>query len=53
MWSIGCIFGELLTLRPLIKGDEVTAENNKTIPFQIHQVTKMCHVLGTPTSKSH
>lgn len=32
MWAVGCIFAELLTLKPLFQGVEVKATPN---PFQV------------------
>ena len=32
MWAMGCIFAELLTLKPLFQGAEVKATSN---PFQV------------------
>jgi len=32
MWAVGCIFAELLTLKPLFQGAEVKATSN---PFQV------------------
>ncbi|KAJ2618878.1 cyclin-dependent protein kinase [Coemansia sp. RSA 1290] len=51
MWSIGCIFAEMLALRPIFKGEEVKMEK-KQIPFQRNQVNKILEVLGTPTKES-
>lgn len=48
LWAIGCIFAELMVLRPLFKGDEIKVDNKKTIPFQRNQVTKIIEILGTP-----
>ncbi|KAJ2888613.1 cyclin-dependent protein kinase [Coemansia asiatica] len=48
MWSVGCIFAEMLALRPIFKGEEVKIEK-KQIPFQRGQVLKILEVLGTPT----
>ncbi|KAJ2160123.1 cyclin-dependent protein kinase [Coemansia sp. RSA 552] len=48
MWSVGCIFAEMLALRPIFKGDEVKMEK-KQIPFQRNQVSRILEVLGTPT----
>lgn len=36
MWAVGCIFAELLTLKPLFQGAEVKATPN---PFQVN-----CHL---------
>jgi len=41
MWSLGCIFSEMLTNYPLFAGDS-----------EIDQLFKIFHVLGTPTEKS-
>ncbi|KAK7399343.1 hypothetical protein VNO78_10525 [Psophocarpus tetragonolobus] len=46
MWAVGCIFAELLTLKPLFQGAEVKATSN---PFQLDQLDKIFKVLGHPT----
>ncbi|RWR84177.1 cyclin-dependent kinase E-1-like protein isoform X1 [Cinnamomum micranthum f. kanehirae] len=46
MWAVGCIFAELLTLKPLFQGAEVKAQAN---PFQLDQLDKIFKVLGHPT----
>ncbi|WJX40930.1 Cyclin-dependent kinase E-1 [Trifolium repens] len=46
MWAMGCIFAELLTLKPLFQGAEVKATPN---PFQLDQLDKIFKVLGHPT----
>ncbi|KAK4584345.1 hypothetical protein RGQ29_022180 [Quercus rubra] len=46
MWAVGCIFAELLTLKPLFQGAEVKATPN---PFQLDQLDKIFKVLGHPT----
>lgn len=33
MWAVGCIFAELLTLKPLFQGQEVKGTPN---PFQVN-----------------
>ncbi|KAI9291426.1 Pkinase-domain-containing protein [Neoconidiobolus thromboides FSU 785] len=48
MWSVGCIFGEMLISRPLFKGEELRMEK-RTIPFQKNQMLKIIEVLGNPT----
>ncbi|KXS22468.1 Pkinase-domain-containing protein [Gonapodya prolifera JEL478] len=48
MWAVGCIFAELLILRPLFKGEEAKMDSKKNIPFQRHQLLKIFEVLGTP-----
>jgi cyclin-dependent kinase 8/11 len=45
---MGCIFGELLFLKPIFKGEEARIEPNKLVPFQKHQMTKIMEVLGPP-----
>ncbi|KAF5734978.1 Cyclin-dependent kinase E-1 [Tripterygium wilfordii] len=46
MWAVGCIFAELLTLKPLFQGAEAKATPN---PFQLDQLDKIFKVLGHPT----
>jgi cyclin-dependent kinase 8/11 len=46
MWAVGCIFAELLTLKPLFQGQEVKTTPN---PFQLDQLDKIFKVLGHPT----
>jgi len=45
-WAIGCIYAELLSLRPIFKGDEAKLDSKKTLPFQRDQMGKICEVLG-------
>lgn len=40
MWAVGCILGELYGRRPMFIGDN-----------QLHQVTEICKVIGTPSRK--
>ena len=40
MWSVGCIFAELLGRRPLFAGDDY-----------LHQLQLICDVLGTPNDE--
>ncbi|KAI8618730.1 kinase-like domain-containing protein [Chytriomyces sp. MP71] len=49
IWAVGCIFAELLALRPIFKGEEAKMDNKKTIPFQRDQLAKIMDVLGPPT----
>src|SRR5271170_5457146 len=49
MWALGCIFAELLALKPIFKGEEVKMDNKKTVPFQRGQMQKIMEILGTPT----
>ncbi|KAJ6373898.1 hypothetical protein OIU78_029569 [Salix suchowensis] len=46
MWAVGCIFAELLTLKPLFQGAEAKSTPN---PFQLNQLDKIFKVLGHPT----
>ncbi|KAJ3189049.1 cyclin-dependent protein kinase [Irineochytrium annulatum] len=51
MWAVGCIFAELLMLRPIFKGEEAKMDNKKNIPFQRDQLQKIFDVLGLPTKE--
>lgn len=51
-WAVGCIFAELLALRPIFKGEEAKLDAKKNVPFQRDQLTKIFDVLGTPTGIS-
>ncbi|GBG93426.1 hypothetical protein CBR_g69736 [Chara braunii] len=46
MWAVGCIFAELLTLKPLFQGQE---DKNISNPLQADQLDKIFRVLGMPT----
>lgn len=52
LWAIGCIFGELLGLRPMFKGEEAKIDNKKTVPFQKHQMQKIVEIMGVPNVNS-
>ncbi|KAK1923281.1 cyclin-dependent protein kinase [Papiliotrema laurentii] len=52
LWAIGCIYAELLSLRPIFKGDEAKLDSKKTLPFQRDQMGKICEVLG-PVKPEH
>ena len=47
MWAVGCIYAELLTLRPIFKGEEAKIDNKKNLPFQKDQMPKIIEVLGS------
>lgn len=51
LWAIGCILAELLSLRPIFKGEEakIDMNNKKLVPFQKNQIQKIVEILGTPT----
>ncbi|KAI7897877.1 kinase-like domain-containing protein [Cokeromyces recurvatus] len=51
MWAVGCIFGELLALKPIFKGEEIKMDGKKTVPFQRSQLTKIFEIMGTPTKE--
>jgi cyclin-dependent kinase 8/11 len=51
MWAIGCIFAELLALRPIFKGEEAKMDSKKTVPFQRNQMTKIAEIMGLPTKE--
>lgn len=47
-WAVGCIFAELMSLRPIFKGEEAKQDSKKTVPFQRNQMGKIAEVLGVP-----
>ncbi|RKF81815.1 Serine/threonine-protein kinase SSN3 [Golovinomyces cichoracearum] len=49
MWAIGCIFAELLSLRPIFKGEEAKIDTKKTVPFQQNQMQRIVEILGMPS----
>ncbi|KAI9205952.1 kinase-like domain-containing protein [Polychytrium aggregatum] len=51
IWAVGCIFAELLMLRPIFKGEEAKMDSKKVIPFQKDQMMQIITVLGTPTKE--
>lgn len=53
LWAVGCILAELLSLRPIFKGEEAKLDmnNKKSVPFQKSQFQKIVEILGTPTQK--
>ena len=48
LWAVGCIFAELLSLRPIFKGEETKMDSKKTVPFQRNQMSKIIDVLDMP-----
>ncbi|WFD35022.1 [pyruvate dehydrogenase (acetyl-transferring)] kinase [Malassezia cuniculi] len=49
MWAVGCIWGELVALRPMFKGEEVRMDpKTKGVPFQGSQFSRIVDVLGAP-----
>lgn len=51
LWAVGCIFAELLSLRPIFKGEEAKLDSKKTVPFQRNQMQKIVEILGMPTKE--
>ncbi|KAI5949956.1 SSN3 [Candida theae] len=54
LWAVGCILAELLSLRPIFKGEEakIDINNKKSVPFQRNQFQKIIEVMGTPNLKN-
>jgi cyclin-dependent kinase 8/11 len=51
-WAIGCIFAELLSLRPIFKGEEAKMDSKKTVPFQRNQMQKIVEIMGLPRKET-
>ena len=51
LWAVGCIFAELLSLRPIFKGEEAKMDGKKQVPFQRNQLQKIIEILGPPTTE--
>src|SRR4051794_23358861 len=51
MWAVGCIFAELLSLKPIFKGEEAKMDSKKTVPFQRNQMQRIVEILGMPTKE--
>ncbi|KAI9846532.1 MAG: cyclin-dependent protein kinase [Sclerophora amabilis] len=51
MWAVGCIFAELLSLRPIFKGEEAKMDTKKAVPFQRNQMQKIVEIHGMPTKE--
>ena len=43
---------ELISLRPIFKGEEAKLDQKKNVSFQKDQLLKIFEVLGTPEGKS-
>ncbi|KAL9622819.1 MAG: hypothetical protein Q9160_002938, partial [Pyrenula sp. 1 TL-2023] len=48
LWAVGCIFAELLALRPIFKGEEAKMDSKKTVPFQRNQMSKIVEIMSMP-----
>ncbi|WFD42953.1 [pyruvate dehydrogenase (acetyl-transferring)] kinase [Malassezia psittaci] len=52
LWAVGCVWGELIALRPMFKGEEIrTGSKVKGSPLQTNQLSKIVDILGTPTEE--
>lgn len=52
VWSVGCILGELVALRPMFKGEEAKMDpKTKAVPFQKDQLDRITEVLGPFTKE--
>lgn len=51
LWAVGCIFAELIGLRPIFKGEEAKMESKKSVLFQANQFQKILEVMGSPDHK--
>ncbi|GAA5979198.1 hypothetical protein JCM5350_007097 [Sporobolomyces pararoseus] len=54
VWSLGCIYGEMLGLRPMFKGEEAKIEMGSKkggVPFQRDQMSRVIEVLGSVDPK--
>lgn len=49
IWAVGCIYAEMLSLRPLFKGEEARLDGKK-LPFQSHQMVCIMELLGWPST---
>ena len=48
VWAVGCVMAELVSLRPIFKGEEAKLDQKKNVPFQRDQLIKIFEVMGTP-----
>lgn len=51
MFSVGCIFAELLTNMPIFNCAQEQASQQNRTPYQFNQLDKMFSILGYPTLK--
>src|SRR5690606_21265123 len=51
LWAVGCIFAEMLSLRPIFKGEEAKMDNKKNVPFQKNQMQRIIDILCSPTKE--
>ncbi|TFY57178.1 hypothetical protein EVJ58_g7185 [Rhodofomes roseus] len=51
VWAVGCVMAELVSLRPIFKGEEAKLDAKKNVPFQKDQMLKIIEVLGTPDER--
>ncbi|CCA70713.1 related to SSN3-cyclin-dependent CTD kinase [Serendipita indica DSM 11827] len=50
-WAVGCVFAEMIGLKPIFKGEEAKIDPKKNLPFQREQLGKIFDVLGPPDEK--
>jgi len=53
LWAVGCIYAEMLSLRPIFKAEEAKIDTKKQLPFQRDQMGKICEILGPVKRKYH
>jgi cyclin-dependent kinase 8/11 len=51
-WAVGCVFAEMIGLKPIFKGEEAKIDPKKNMPFQREQLSKIFDVLGPPDERS-
>lgn len=52
IWAVGCIWGELMSLRPLFKGEEAKVDGkSKVSVLQTDQMGKIIDILGKPSKE--
>ncbi|KAG8807956.1 cyclin-dependent protein kinase [Serendipita sp. 411] len=50
-WAVGCVFAEMIGLKPIFKGEEAKIDPKKNLPFQREQLGKIFDVLGPPDER--
>lgn len=51
-WAVGCVFAEMIGLKPIFKGEEAKIDPKKNLPFQREQLGKIFDVLGPPDERT-
>ena len=52
MWSIGCVYAEMVLRRPFLMGIDAQHADWSTQGGVIKQIEKICEVIGTPTEEN-